>query len=516
MSGMRRRRVAVITGAIGSGKSTVAGMFERLGAKVVSADTLAKAATEKEGKAFDAVVEAFGQEILDEHKQINRRELGKLVFNDLTSRSRLQSILLPVIRDMAEMEFCRLENAGSSLIVYEAPIFFEAGLSRADFCAVICVIAKREQCISRASERLHLTQAEVEARLDSQMPLNLKQSMSDFVIDNSSTEEHTFEQVSSIYKKLIAICMFFLVVFFSASQSSCAERANLVTTTDSLPKESDTSKSALLSSNLRGWDYLYGLLVGEGVDPLAAANLFSDSRMPKYETVYFSARPKESKNIYRFVNTKKTRANALDFWNKHRAFFRSAEGKYPVPAGVILAILQVESHCGEFTGKERVFYRLARLVTASNPNTINENIKYNKKLFKDLRLEEVTKRAVWLRDTFLPHLIATFSIARSKQSHPLDIRGSIAGGIGLPQFLPGNVYRYGVDADGDREVNLDQPADAILSVSRFLYENGWNKNKLSIQEKREVLSKYNQSTPYVDTIIAMADQLSASLNPKLK
>lgn len=271
-------------------------------------------------------------------------------------------------------------------------------------------------------------------------------------------------------------------------------------------------------ADLKSWNYLINLLIQEGLDQNEVLEIFSSPRMPEHKIVNFSVRPKESSRIYAKINNKEAREHALEFFLDNRRYFREAEKRFLVSSSVILAILQIESRCGEFTGKESVFYRLARLVEASNPDYFLDNLEYNRKLLnnkageRSVQIQEVRQRAAWLRKTFLPHLVSLVSIAKARNVHPLDIKGSSAGGMGLPQFLPDNVRLFGVDANNDQIVNLDEPGDAILSVAKFLHDNGWSGFSMSREAKRNAILTYNKSTPYVDTVLNMAEQLRISIS----
>jgi|GEM_PF-1122113 len=260
-----------------------------------------------------------------------------------------------------------------------------------------------------------------------------------------------------------------------------------------------------------GWLYLFNRLVEQGVDPTKLAALLTDPRMPNRETIYFNARPKEPRHIYSGVNTKKNRKHALEFYAEHAKAFKQAEAVFGVPRSVLLSILQVETHCGKNVGKSRVIYRLAYLASAAQPEVIDENIEFNMRKYDDISPEEVAKRAHFLEDTFMPHVLATILVAEQMRISPLELKGSSAGAIGYGQFLPGNVLAYGVDANKDKRIDAFSPEDAIHSVANFLRIKGWNKPKMSMEAKRNVIAEYNKSDPYISTVLAMADGLAKEM-----
>jgi membrane-bound lytic murein transglycosylase B len=222
----------------------------------------------------------------------------------------------------------------------------------------------------------------------------------------------------------------------------------------------------------------------------------------------FSVVPKEPRNIYSKLNTAKNRRNALSFYRKYQDFFIAAEKTYNVPQSVILSIAQIESRCGVYTGKHPVFYRLARIAQAAAPDNLDENFRLKRLIDKKLTFKQVSDRGKWLEKTFLPHLAATLPIAQKMGIHPLELKGSLAGAIGIPQFLPGNVIEYGVDANQNGVVSLHEPEDAILSLAKFLHMHGWKTEK-SIPKNRNIIQHYNNSDPYIDNVVAMAQALKA-------
>ena len=136
------------------------------------------------------------------------------------------------------------------------------------------------------------------------------------------------------------------------------------------------------------------------------------------------------------------------FADKHRAALTRAEAEYGVPADIIVAIIGVETIYGRNVGRFQTFSALATLAFRYPPRA---------QLFRD-------------------ELAALLLLAREQQRDPLGYRGSYAGALGLPQFLPSSERRWAVDYDGDGKIDLATSADdAIGSVARFLAEHGWEK-----------------------------------------
>ena len=148
------------------------------------------------------------------------------------------------------------------------------------------------------------------------------------------------------------------------------------------------------------------------------------------------------------------RVNAgVRFWNENAAALARAEAAYGVPAEIIVGIIGVETIYGRDTGRFRVVDTLATLAFAY-PETPNRE---SRKAF------------------FRSELANTLMLARERNMDPLELLGSFAGAVGMPQFMPGNILKYGVDFDGDGRIDLrGSSEDAIGSVANFLVQHGWN------------------------------------------
>jgi len=257
----------------------------------------------------------------------------------------------------------------------------------------------------------------------------------------------------------------------------------------------------------KGWSHLLALLVREGIEQKSAEKALGSRDMPEREMLIFNLNPQEKHSLYKGVNTAAKRKHAYEFYLEHKESFLGARKLYSVPEGVVLAILQVETSCGQYTGDKSVFPAIARLANASDPEIINENLKNNPKSQE----AAVYRRSSYLETTFLPHLVAAFKIAPGGDVHLL--RGSFAGAMGLPQFMPDNILKYGVDANNDGSVDVYDPEDAIYSTANYLKMHGWSSFELSKSKKRSVIWEYNRSTPYIDTVLSMAEELQKLITP---
>jgi len=194
-------RVLGLTGGIASGKSTVARMFSDLGSEVVSADALAREAVAPGTTTLAAVVREFGAGVLCRDGSLDRGALGRRVFADAPARRRLEALLHPAIRALSEARLAALRRTEGPLVIYEAPLLFEAG-AEARVDAVLVVTVDAEEQLRRLMERDGFSEAEARARMAAQMPQAEKVARADFLIDSGCTLEELRGRVSALYARL--------------------------------------------------------------------------------------------------------------------------------------------------------------------------------------------------------------------------------------------------------------------------------------------------------------------------
>lgn len=190
-----------LTGGIASGKSLVAACFEELGAAVVSADLLAREVVNPGSPVLDELVKAFGPEILTEQGSLSREAMGRRVFADSSARDILEKITHPAIAHLAECRLASLRSSTHDLIVYEAPLLFEAG-AEARVDQVLVVLVDPLVQMERLCLRDHLGTAEARQRISAQWSQADKVKRADFVIDNSGSQEQTRALVVALYTYL--------------------------------------------------------------------------------------------------------------------------------------------------------------------------------------------------------------------------------------------------------------------------------------------------------------------------
>jgi dephospho-CoA kinase len=192
-----------LTGGIASGKSAVAKILERLGAAVINADDLAREVVEPGKVAWQEIVDAFGTNVLQSDQTLDRQKLRTLIFSDREGRKKLEAIIHPRVRALAEEKIRERTLAGYSIIVYEVPLLFEGKLHEW-LRPVILVACDLETQRRRLQERDHLTQTEAQKHIDAQMSLAEKRRLADYVIDNNGSLEELEIQVKAVLEKINA------------------------------------------------------------------------------------------------------------------------------------------------------------------------------------------------------------------------------------------------------------------------------------------------------------------------
>ena len=194
--------VVGLTGGVATGKTTVAKMFKQCGAAVIDADQLAHDVVMPGKPSWRQVVKAFGKAVLNPDRTLNRRELGALVFGNRAKLRRLERIIHPrVAREQQRLVRRIAKGKPHSVIIYEVPLLFEAGVDkRVD--TTIVVTANRETQITRLKKRNGLTRAEAIRRIRSQMPLAKKIQRADHVLNGAFPRSSLRKQVGQLFKHL--------------------------------------------------------------------------------------------------------------------------------------------------------------------------------------------------------------------------------------------------------------------------------------------------------------------------
>jgi dephospho-CoA kinase len=191
-----------LTGSIAVGKSFVASVFIDLGCHVLDADATAREVVLPGSPGLEAVVNAFGKEVLNADGTLNRQQLGALVFADEAKRQQLNHLLHPFIiaRQDEILREWEIKDPDGIGIVDAALMIESGGYKRFD--KLIVVHCRPEVQLERLMLRNALTREAAQQRIDSQMPQEEKQKFADYLIDTSDGYELTRARTLDVYNEL--------------------------------------------------------------------------------------------------------------------------------------------------------------------------------------------------------------------------------------------------------------------------------------------------------------------------
>lgn len=187
-----------LTGGIGTGKSEVGRILATLGAVVIDADQLGHQAYTPHTEIWHEVVKAFGEGILQSSGEIDRKQLGAIVFADPEQLARLNGIMHPRMARMVSQQIEKLREEGASAVVVEAAVLFEAGWD-----SMVDEVWTTESPLDNVADRLMarngLDRAEVVKRIKSQMSSEERSTRSRVVVDNSKDVDTLVNTVRSLW-----------------------------------------------------------------------------------------------------------------------------------------------------------------------------------------------------------------------------------------------------------------------------------------------------------------------------
>lgn len=190
-----------LTGGIATGKSTVAEMFAKLGAEVLSADEIVHRLLAPGTDVWKQIVGEFGEGILGPDGNIDRKKLGNTVFRDTEKKARLESITHPPVMQYLAREAERFRRHGEGVLILEIPLLIEIGaVDIAD--KILVVTVEQEIQIKRLQYRYGISCGEALLRINSQLPMQEKIKHADWVISTDGTLHSTREQVYKVWDEV--------------------------------------------------------------------------------------------------------------------------------------------------------------------------------------------------------------------------------------------------------------------------------------------------------------------------
>jgi dephospho-CoA kinase len=189
-----------LTGSIGTGKSTVAKIFEKLGAYVIDADKVVHQLFENED-VKEEIVSTFGKSILDNQGKIDKKKLAQIIFTDKEKKKKLENILHPKVRQKIQ-EFIEdvYKKDKNAVVVAEIPLLIETGMYK-NYDKVLVVYAPKDLQLKRLLEK-GFSEDEAKRRINSQMDIEEKLKYADIIIENTSSLKELEEKVKDIYENL--------------------------------------------------------------------------------------------------------------------------------------------------------------------------------------------------------------------------------------------------------------------------------------------------------------------------
>jgi dephospho-CoA kinase len=193
-----------LTGGIASGKSVVAGRLAELGAVVIDADKLARAALEPGTPGLDEVVVAFGSSVLTADGALDRAAMARVVFADPAARARLNAIVHPIVRRLAaEREAAAAAADPGAVVVHDIPLLIETG--QADtFHVLVVVHAPAVLRVERLVGTRGMGRDQAEARVAAQVSDDDRLAVADVVLDGTGSDSDLRGQVDDLWARLAA------------------------------------------------------------------------------------------------------------------------------------------------------------------------------------------------------------------------------------------------------------------------------------------------------------------------
>lgn len=190
-----------LTGGIATGKTTADAFFEKKNIPIIDADRVAHDLMQKNGASYTAIVDHFGASILNDEKEIDRKKLGKIVFGAPAKLNELNQITHPLIRKAIVLQMQNYQKKDTSLAILDVPLLFETHYDQ--LCdSVLVISADLSHQLARLQERNNLNKAQAMSRINSQMKLQEKEKLADFVVDNNGSIADLEAKLSQILVRI--------------------------------------------------------------------------------------------------------------------------------------------------------------------------------------------------------------------------------------------------------------------------------------------------------------------------
>lgn len=190
-----------LTGGIATGKSTADEFFKNKNIPIIDSDKVAHNIMNVGKPAWKKVKETFGTDYLNSDQSVNRKKLGKLVFNNEAELKKLNEITHPLIYQEIQEKIKTEKDKNVPLVIVDAPILFETGGQNYCDKTVVITLPPKIQ-LERLMARNNLSKEDALSRINAQMPLEQKEKLATYVVDNAGTIEELDSKLEQVLKKI--------------------------------------------------------------------------------------------------------------------------------------------------------------------------------------------------------------------------------------------------------------------------------------------------------------------------
>ena len=253
------------------------------------------------------------------------------------------------------------------------------------------------------------------------------------------------------------------------------------------------------------WHPLVLRLISDGEDSSYMQALFSSAAV-KFQAGVMPRKivHDESKLRYDLFLKPERLKRAGRYLSDNNAILEKVHKESGVPKEIMVAILLVETDLGNYLGPAPAFNILSSMAAATTIEHVQALLPPER--LKGLNRKKVERTLGKKSEWAYKELRALLKYASMNRMDILSIKGSIFGAIGLCQFMPGNILRFGVDFDDDGKIDVFEKGDALASMANYLNHYGW-KSGLSDDAELKVIMHYNHSRPYASTVLNVAEKL---------
>ncbi|QWE23593.1 dephospho-CoA kinase [Polynucleobacter sp. AP-Jannik-300A-C4] len=194
-----------LTGGIGSGKTAVSDLLDKLGAGVIDTDLISHQITAPGGKAIPLITKEFGADFIDPQGALDRPKMRALVFADSNARQALEKITHPLIQQETAKQAFELAKSGAPYLVFVVPLLIESGswVNLIDY--LIVVDCPEETQIQRVMHRSNMTRLDVESILKAQTSRKVRLAAANAVIENQGSLDELKSEVLRLHQELLKI-----------------------------------------------------------------------------------------------------------------------------------------------------------------------------------------------------------------------------------------------------------------------------------------------------------------------